>query len=69
VGSVVQFVVIPAIGALSDRIGRRPLYLAGAIGVAAWSFAFFDLIASRSQPKIILAVVVGLVLHALMYSP
>jgi MFS family permease len=69
VGSVVQFVVIPAIGALSDRIGRRPLYLAGAIGVAAWSFVFFDLIASRSQPKIILAVVVGLVLHALMYSP
>jgi metabolite-proton symporter len=69
VGSVVQFVVIPAVGALSDRIGRRPLYLAGAIGVAAWSFVFFDLIASRSQPKIILAVVVGLVLHALMYSP
>jgi len=69
VGSVVQFAVIPAVGALSDRIGRRPLYLAGAIGVAAWSFVFFDLVASRSQPKIILAVVVGLVLHALMYAP
>jgi MFS family permease len=34
---VVQLLVIPAVGALSDRVGRRPLYLAGAIGVAAWS--------------------------------
>ena len=69
IGSVVHFVVIPAIGALSDRVGREPLYLIGAVGVAVWSFMFFDLIGSRSESKIILAVVVGLVLHALMYSP
>jgi len=69
IGSVVHLVVIPAIGALSDRVGRRPLYLIGAVGVAVWSFMFFDLIGSRSESKIILAVVVGLVLHALMYSP
>jgi MFS family permease len=69
IGSVVHFVVIPAIGALSDRVGRRPLYLLGAVGVAVWSFVFFDLIGSRSELKIITAVVVGLILHALMYSP
>ena len=69
IGAVVHFTVIPLIGALSDRIGRRPLYLAGAVGVAAWSFVFFDLVASKDEGKIILAVVVGLVLHALMYSP
>jgi metabolite-proton symporter len=69
IGSVVHFVTIPLVGALSDRVGRRPLYLLGAVGVAAWSWVFFDLIASRSEGKIILAVVVGLVLHALMYSP
>jgi metabolite-proton symporter len=69
IGSVVHFTVIPAIGLLSDRVGRRPLYLIGAVGVAVWSFFFFDLIGSRSEGKIILAVVVGLILHALMYSP
>ena len=69
IGSVVHFVTIPLVGALSDRVGRRPLYLAGAVGVAAWSWVFFDLIASRSEGKIILAIVVGLVLHALMYAP
>lgn len=69
IGSVVHFTVIPAIGAWSDRIGRRPLYLVGAVGVAVWSFFFFDLLDSGSEGKIVLAVVVGLTLHALMYSP
>ncbi|WP_328471579.1 MHS family MFS transporter [Actinoplanes sp. NBC_00393] len=69
VGSGVQFVIIPLIGALSDRVGRRPIYLVGAAGIAIWSFFFFDLVGSKSEPKIILAVVVGLFLHALMYAP
>ncbi|GAA0463456.1 MFS transporter [Paractinoplanes deccanensis] len=69
IGSVVQFVVIPLVGALSDRVGRRPLYLTGAVGVAVWSFFFFDLVGSRSEGLITLAVVVGLLLHALMYAP
>jgi metabolite-proton symporter len=69
IGSAVQFVLVPLLGALSDRIGRRPLYLAGAIGIAIWSYVFLDLIGSRSEPKIILAVLVGLILHSLMYAP
>jgi len=62
-------VLIPLIGALSDRIGRRPLYLAGAIGVAVWIYPFLKLVGTRSAGPITLAVVVGLILHALMYAP
>jgi metabolite-proton symporter len=69
IGSAVQFVLIPLIGALSDRIGRRPLYLAGAIGVAVWIYPFLRLVGTRSAGPITLAVVVGLILHALMYAP
>ncbi len=69
IGSVVHFVWIPVVGALSDRVGRRPLYLAGAVGVAIWSFVFFDLLDAGTPGKTILAIVVGLMLHALMYSP
>ncbi|WP_433293706.1 MFS transporter [Actinoplanes sp. CA-030573] len=69
IGSAVQFIVIPLIGALSDRVGRRPLYLAGAIGVALWIYPFLKLVGTRSAGPITLAVVVGLLLHALMYAP
>ena len=36
IGAGMQFVIIPLIGALSDRVGRRPLYLVGAVGVGVW---------------------------------
>ncbi len=69
IGSAIQVVLIPLIGALSDRVGRRPLYLAGAIGVGVWSFAFFPLFDSENGTLIVVAVTVGLLFHALMYSP
>ena len=43
IASAVHFVTIPMWGALSDRIGRRPVYLLGAAGVGLWIFAFFPL--------------------------
>lgn len=69
IASAVHFAVIPAWGALSDRIGRRPVYLIGAIGVGAWMFPFFALIDSASFGNLLLAVTVGLVLHGAMYAP
>lgn len=69
IGSVVHFLWIPFVGALSDRVGRRPLYLVGAIGVAVWTFPFFSLVSDGGAAKLTLAVVVGLMLHGLMYSP
>ena len=69
IGAAIQFFLIPAIGALSDRVGRRPLYLVGAIGVAVWIFPFFGLASSGEPGKVLLAVVVGLFFHSLMYSP
>ena len=69
IGAAFQFFLIPALGALSDRVGRRPLYLTGAVGVAVWSFFFFQLASSESSGKVFLAVVVGLFFHSLMYAP
>jgi len=64
-----QLVFIPFFGALSDRIGRRPVYLAGAAGAVVWIFAFFPLLDTKSFGLIVVAVVVALVLHAAMYGP
>nr|WP_166640405.1 MFS transporter [Amycolatopsis sp. SID8362] len=69
IGSAVHFVTIPVWGALSDRVGRRPVYLFGAIGMAVWSFAFFALLDTKSSAVIVLATTVGLVLHGAMYGP
>ncbi|MGZ4498127.1 MAG: MFS transporter [Nocardioides sp.] len=69
IGAAVQFCIVPAFGALSDRVGRRPLYLIGAVGVGVWTFVFFHLLDTKSPNLILLGVVVGLVLHSLMYAP
>ncbi|WP_329113470.1 MFS transporter [Streptomyces sp. NBC_01465] len=69
VASAVHFAVIPAWGALSDRIGRRPVYLIGAVGVGAWMFPFFALIDTKSFGSLLLAVTVGLIFHGAMYAP
>ncbi|MFI8181682.1 MHS family MFS transporter [Actinacidiphila glaucinigra] len=69
IASAVHFAVIPAWGALSDRVGRRPVYLLGAAGVGLWAFPFFALIDTKSFPALLLAVTGGLVLHGAMYAP
>ncbi|GDY51372.1 hypothetical protein SVIO_019950 [Streptomyces violaceusniger] len=69
IASAVHFAVIPAWGALSDRIGRRPVYLLGAVGVGAWAFPFFLLIDTKGFPALLLAVTVGLIFHGAMYAP
>ncbi|MEO7350463.1 MAG: MFS transporter [Marmoricola sp.] len=69
IGAALQFFLVPAIGALSDKVGRRPLYFTGAVGVGIWGFVFFGLLDTSSPGKILLAVVVGLFFHTLMYAP
>jgi len=69
IGAAVQFVAIPLLAILSDRIGRRPVYAFGAFAAAIFIFLFFPMLASGSDALIILAIVIGLVLHASMYAP
>lgn len=69
IGSAVHFVTIPLWGALSDRIGRRPVTLIGSIGMAMWAYPFFALVDSESFTVITLAVTVGLLFHGAMYGP
>ncbi|MET7859879.1 MFS transporter [Streptomyces sp. NPDC005318] len=69
IASAIHFAVIPVWGALSDRFGRKPIYLIGAVGVGLWMFPFFALIDSSSFGSLLLAVTVGLVFHGAMYAP
>jgi metabolite-proton symporter len=61
---------IPLCGALSDRLGRRPVYLFGACVTALFAYPLFWLLDTGSPPLIWLALVVALVFaHAPMYGP
>lgn len=69
IGAAAQFIAIPLLALASDRLGRRPVYAFGAFGSAIFVFLFFPMLASGNSGLIILAIVVGLVLHASMYAP
>ncbi|RZT85739.1 metabolite-proton symporter [Pseudonocardia sediminis] len=61
---------VPLFGALSDRVGRRPVFAAGAILVAVFAFPLFWLIETMSTPLLFLGVIVIMGIgHPLMYGP
>ena len=68
--SFIETFSIPLFGSLSDRIGRRPVYLFGAILVGLFAFPFFWLLQTKNTALIWLAVVFPLTLgHAAMHGP
>jgi MHS family shikimate/dehydroshikimate transporter-like MFS transporter len=58
-GMAVEALAMPAWGALSDRVGRKPVYAFGAVAMALWAWPFFLLIDTRETPLVLLAVVVA----------
>jgi metabolite-proton symporter len=70
VAAVIMCFTVPLFGALSDRVGRRPVFATGALLVAAFAFPLFALIESGSTPLLFLGVIVMMGLgHPLMYGP
>ena len=65
-----DLIAIPFFGLLSDRFGRRPVYMFGAIFSALFVVPFFLLVGTGRGELIALAIVVGVTVgHAAMYGP
>jgi MHS family shikimate/dehydroshikimate transporter-like MFS transporter len=70
IAAACALVAIPLCGALSDRLGRRPVYLFGACVTALFAYPLFWLLDTGSTPLVWLALVVALVFaHSPMYGP
>src|SRR5581483_3242493 len=67
--SVVSFFVIPLSGHLSDRIGRKRMYMLGALVTGVFGFVYFGLVDTRIPALIFGAIVVSLIPHDMMYGP
>jgi len=68
-GAVLQAIAIPLFAGLSDRIGRKKVYLGGVIGLAVWAFPAFLLIGTGRFAGVAVGVVVAQVLVAALQGP
>jgi MFS family permease len=70
IAAAIGIFTVPLWGALSDRFGRKPLYLAGAVITTLWAFPMFGLMDTKTPVLIWLSIIVGVNLgHDLMYGP
>ncbi len=67
--SVLSFFSIPFFGHLSDRIGRKKMYMIGAATVGVFGFIYFGMLNTGSLVLIFIAIVISLVPHDMMYGP
>jgi MFS family permease len=69
VAALVSFVTVPLAGHLSDRFGRKRIYMLGAVLTGIYGFVYFGLLNTGSAALIFLAVVFSLIPHDVMYGP
>jgi MFS family permease len=67
--AAVELVMIPLFAHLSDRVGRRRIYLIGSILVGALAFPYFAALHGGGAALVFVAIVVSLILHAMQYGP
>ena len=67
--SVVSFVTIPLSGHISDRIGRRKMYLIGAATIGVFGFLYFAMVDTAIPWAVFIAIVLSLIPHDMQYGP
>lgn len=60
IATIITTILIPIMGNLSDKIGRKKLFIGGTIGMALFAFPYFWLLQQKSVLLLIVATVIGL---------
>jgi MFS family permease len=69
VASCVSFLTIPLSGHISDKIGRRKVYLIGAAVTGLFGFLYFGMLDTGLESAVFIAIVLSLIPHDMMYGP
>ena len=65
----VSFVTIPLSGHISDRIGRRKMYMIGAASIGLFGFLYFGMVDTAIPSAVFIAIVLSLIPHDMQYGP
>ncbi|OHT85169.1 MFS transporter [Mycobacteroides saopaulense] len=68
IAHVVQAIALPIVGRYTDIVGRRAPYALGAVLAAGWGFIAFPMFNTRDDWVILAAIVIGLLVHSLMFA-
>ncbi|WP_230178233.1 MFS transporter [Peribacillus sp. Bi134] len=60
IATIITTILIPFMGMLSDKMGRKKLFIGGTIGMALFAFPYFWLLQQKSVLLLIIATVIGL---------
>jgi metabolite-proton symporter len=69
VASCVSFITIPLSGHISDRIGRRKMYMIGAAVTGIFGFIYFGMVDTAVPLLVFIAIVLSLIPHDMQYGP
>jgi metabolite-proton symporter len=69
VAACVSFITIPLSGHISDRIGRRNMYLIGAAVTGLFGFLYFGMVDTAIPSAVFIAIVLSLIPHDMQYGP
>jgi MFS family permease len=69
VASCLSFVAIPVSGHISDRIGRRRMFLIGVVTTGIFGFAYFGILGTANPVLVFIAIALSLIPHSMTYGP
>jgi MFS family permease len=65
----VSFFTIPIAGHLSDKIGRKKMYLIGVVTMGIFGFVYFGMVDTAAPALVFIAIVLSLIPHDMQYGP
>ena len=69
VAACVSFVTIPLCGHISDKIGRKNMYLIGVVTMGLFGFLYFGMVDTAIPSAVFIAIVLSLIPHDMQYGP